>query len=466
MSIQYYAKSLLPKCTHEFFKQNIYSILPLKYRMGRNYWRLRKFLDKAQWWDKEKILSWQYQKLKEIIEYAYHYVPGYHSLYQEAGVKPEDIRLFEDIKLLPFTTKELIRDNLKDFTTRDSKQKISYMTTGGSTGIPFGFYWTSTNLWMEAAFIHESWQRVNWQVGDKNAVLRGLYIGNEKKFYAYKPHSKELYLSSYYLTEKNYCDYLTLMQRYKTHYLHAYPSSISNLANFVLENKTDTDFFPSVIFLGSENVYNWQLEKIQKAFPKAKLFAHYGQAEEVILAPWCQHERKYHVWPFYGYHEILNGRNEIIKEGEIGELIGTSFWSFGTPFIRYRTMDKAQKDKWGCCKCGRQFPLISVIEGRLQEVIISGTGRRISMAAINMHTNVFDHLYQFQFYQEKPGEIIFKIVPKSFYTEFDQVKIEHELLKKLGKDIKLFIQKVDKMEKTKSGKYRFLVQKLNVRDSD
>ena len=89
-------------------------------------WLKDKYLSpKVMLWAPGEILSWQYQKLKEIIEYAYHYVPGYHSLYQEAGVKPEDIRLFEDIKLLPFTTKELIRDNLKDFTTRDSKQKIS-----------------------------------------------------------------------------------------------------------------------------------------------------------------------------------------------------------------------------------------------------------------------------------------------------------------------------------------------------
>ncbi len=102
------------------------------------------------------------------------------------------------------------------------------------------------------------------------------------------------------------------------------------------------------------------------------------------------------------------------------------------------------------------------ITGRSHEIIVSGQGRQISMTAINMHSNVFDNVQQFQFYQEKIGEVIFHIIKKSTYTEADSEYIRIELLKKLGDDFNLVIRPVEKIPCTKSGKFRFLVQKMAV----
>jgi len=88
------------------------------------------------------------------------------------------------------------------------------------------------------------------------------------------------------------------------------------------------------------------MNKFKESFPNSKIFSWYGHAEQVILAPWCEHTNKNHLWPFYGYTEILDEKDEAVKEGEEGELIGTSFHSFITPFIRYRTMDRAIKGQW------------------------------------------------------------------------------------------------------------------------
>ena len=131
------------------------------------------------------------------------------------------------------------------------------------------------------------------------------------------------------------------------------------------------------------------------------------------------------------------------------------------PFIRYRTNDLAVLTNVKC-ECGRNYPLLKKVEGRLQELIVTGTGRLISMTAINMHSDVFDDIKQFQFYQEKKGEVILNIVRKQTYTGRDTEYIHRELYKKLGDDVDLIIRFVDLIPHTQSGKYRFLIQKLPI----
>lgn len=102
------------------------------------------------------------------------------------------------------------------------------------------------------------------------------------------------------------------------------------------------------------------------------------------------------------------------------------------------------------------------IEGRLQEIIVIKTGKYISMTAINMHSNVFDNIKQFQFYQDKEGEVVFKIVKKDTYTEEDTSYILKNLYDRIGGSVKVYIEFVDKIPRTSGGKYRFLIQKLPI----
>ncbi len=103
----------LPVGIKPFLKKTLYRLVPMRLRMGRHYWQLRNFLEKAQWWKRAKIKSWQLKRLQEIVSYAYHQVPGYRTLYDEAGTKPEDIHSLADVRRLPFVTKTLYRKTLK-----------------------------------------------------------------------------------------------------------------------------------------------------------------------------------------------------------------------------------------------------------------------------------------------------------------------------------------------------------------
>ena len=441
------------------------AVIPSAWRQRPVYRRWRRFLDEAQFWPRERIVAWQLEKLRDLIRLAVTQTDGYRELYARAGVKPEDIRSLDDVRKLPFTTKEMFRDQTAAFTIRQGGGR--YVTTGGSTGIPFGFHELPETSEIEKAFMHTGWAWMGWQQGQGSAVLRGGFIGTEMDFAAYDPFHRQLALSSYFLTARNVAQYLDAIRQAGLRVLQAYPSSLNLLCDLVKEQRLQGKLELDLILLGSENVYDWQLEKFEQTFPKAKFFSWYGHCEKAVLAPWCEHTRQFHSWPFYGLTEIINPDGSESAEGGEGEIVGTSFHQRVTPFIRYRTMDRAVKGPSACSGCGRQFPILSRIAGRSHEVIVTASGRYISMTAINMHDDIFDALRQFQFRQEKPGEVTFQYVAKAgALPETELAKIRNGLQLKLGSDTKLALHAVDEIPRTKAGKYRFLDQRLPIHYGD
>ena len=83
-----------------------------------------------------------------------------------------------------------------------------------------------------------------------------------------------------------------------------------------------------------------------------------------------------------------------------------------------------------------------------------------------MNFNIFNNVQELQFYQEKKGEIILRIVKRNTYSDNDTKYIKKEMKKRLGDGVNLEIQFVDNIPRTPIGKHRFLVQKLPIESKD
>lgn len=467
MSLRTIGKKMLPAKLRDPVQALLFGLIPARLRVRKAYRDTSDFLRDADRWNGEAVAAFQIEKLREIVRYASANVPGYHQLFSEAGVVADDIRDASDVRDLPFTTKELIRDNLADFTSRTIPPLArEYCTTGGSTGIPFGFYNTSDERDIETAFMHAAWRRAGWWPDSKSAVLRGAFVGTETDLFREIPHRREMELSSYFLTETTYPRFVEKLVRYRPDFIQAYPSAITRFADMICENGDVGRIAPKGILFGSENLYGWQKELAKKAFPGAALFAWYGHCEKAVQAPWCEKGETYHAWPFYGLTELLGRSGEAVAQGETGEIVGTSFWMRATPFIRYRTMDYAVMGPPKCPSCGRETVILSSIEGRSQEIVVTGKGRHISMTAINMHDDIFDPIKQFRFVQERMGEVVFEYVPKASFVEKQAEDIRRRLMGKFGDDVEIGMRRVEEIPRTRSGKFRFLEQRLDVRFGD
>lgn len=446
----------------------IHNHIPITVLYGKDFKKKYNFLKESQNWSADKLEKYQMQQLKELLEHSYKNVPYYNKIFEEKGLKPEDIKSLNDLKMLPVLTKEKIIKNFKEFKPKNySDKQLEYVTTGGSTGIPLGFFYEKkkTNA-LELAFIKTLWDRVSYDFRDKVVILRGNIINDlsVKKGQYWEYSFNKLIMSSYHMTDENLFKYIETIREYNPKFMQCYPSSITILAKFMQENNIEP--FPNLkaILCGSENIYAWQRELIESAL-ECRVFSWYGHSEKAVLAGECEKSNSYHVFPEYGIVEFLNKEGNPAKENELAEIVATGFINYAFPFIRYKTMDLGTFSRQKCT-CGRDYILINKINGRLQEFIVSSEGRYISMVAINMHSDVFDNVKQFQFYQEKVGEVFFNIVKKDSYTELDTEKIKKELSKKLGNDINLKINFVEDIPRTPSGKHRFLIQKLNLKFGD
>ncbi len=457
-------RRLRPGIRQRLIIRKVASFIPYQARLGHHYRRWRDFLDNAQTWDREHILGWQFERIREMVRYAYENTEGYRELYRNVGATPDDIRTYEDFYRLPFVSKEMIRDNLQAFSNPNLRGM--YGTTGGSTGIPFGFYYSSTTRQVENAFMHSCWSWVGWKPGTKCAILRGGFIGTPDHVSDYDPYQRELRLSSYYLTADTLPHYLDAIRAAGIRTLQAYPSSLNLLCDLMRNAGASLAGHLDLVLLGSENVYDWQLEKFRAVLPNTRLFAWYGQAEQVTLAPWCEKSTRYHSRPFYAHTEIADEAGRAVGLHQEGEIIGTNFHNRLTPFIRYRTMDRAVFGGVTCPDCGRQFMLMDKITGRAQEVIVTAQGRYISMTAINMHDEIFDGIRQFQLRQSKRGHVVFTYVPASALGSDKLARIYAGLSAKLGRDVQLELREVDSIPRTKSGKFRFLLQELPIQYGD
>lgn len=429
---------------------------------NKNYIDWINFLKDAEKWTKEQIREYQLMEIKNIVRYVYENTKGYRNLYDESGIDPKSIESFEDFQKIPFITKKMIRDNLEDFSVKNKDQE--YVTTGGSTGIPFGFYREKIAFARDLASKAYQYYRIGWKEGDRQFVLRGNIIKTHDDV-KYFPQFFELRCSSYHLTPENMEYYRKKAFEFKPDWLKCYPSSGYIFAKFLKENNKA---FPPLkgILCASENLYDYQKEFLSKVF-KTRVFSHYGHYELAALAGYCESEDFYHVLPQYGYVELIDKYNKpIFEPGKSGEIVATSFIMHGTPFIRYKTMDLAVLKGWSCPSCKRPYQVWEKVEGRLQEFIVTKKGRYISMTAMNMHDDIFDKIKQFQFYQKEKGVMHFRFIPKKNCNNDIIEDMKARLKVKLGSDIELKMESVEEILPTLRGKHRFLIQELKVAFGD
>jgi phenylacetate-CoA ligase len=445
----------------------IYGALPARIRYGRVFWESYNFLKESQWWSREKLEEYQMQQLSQLLNHAYENVPYYQRVFDERGLKPKDIQNLDDLRKLPYLTKEIIQENLPELVARNyPESKLQYVTTGGSTGQPLGLYCErGVTTDKEQAFLITMWGRVGFRIGDRCAILRGDIVpsASKGKFWVYNPASKNLVLSSYHMTDETLPNYVEKIREFKPAFIQAYPSTITILVRFM--NEKNIPPFPSVkaILCASENLYPWQRELLESSL-KCRVWDFYGHAERAALAGQCEKTNFYHVQSEFGIIELIDEKgNPATKENEMAEIVATGLANFACPLIRYRTLDLAVPSD-AHCECGRNYPLLKDIEGRLQDLVVTRDKRLITLTALifAQHFEAFSRVKQMQLFQQKAGELVVKIVKAPKYSKKDEQEIRLKMQRAVGHGLDIAFDYVDHIPRTQIGKYRFLIQKLPI----
>jgi phenylacetate-CoA ligase len=419
-------------------------------------------LMESQWWSAGELQALQEERLRALVAHAYEHVPYYRRVFDERGLRPEDIQQVSDLHKLPFLSKETVRDNLGELIADNvDASKLVLHYTSGSTGAPLKVYWDRNCMEMERAVVwrHKHWG--GWRPESSRASAGGLRVvpleQNSAPPWRYSWSEKRLFLSGYHLDPENLQEYVGEMKRRRLEFLEGYPTNLYILASFL---KQEGDYIPfKAVFTSSETLYKHQRELIEERF-QCQVFDFYGLTERAASAQECGEHSGHHVNVENTVLEIISPNGEEARPGESGEIVGTCLSNYAMPIIRYRTHDLAVAGTGRQCPCGRGLPLLQQIGGRLNDIITTPDGRWLSPLILIAPFKYIAAVREYRIVQEALDRVVVQIVQRNGYSAQDTQKLLGELQSIIGTEVTISIEFVDNIPWMAGGKHPFVVSKV------
>jgi phenylacetate-CoA ligase len=312
----------------------------------------------------------QLKRLQEVVKRAYENVPYYKKRFDEAGIRPEDIKTLKDIEKLPFTSKSDLRDAYPfGMFAVPEEDIVEVHTSSGTTGKPTvsGYTLKDIEIWGEVMARALAMAGAGKKDLIQNAYGYGLFTGGMGVHYG----TQRIGATVVPISAGNTMRQLELMQDFGTTILTCTPSYALYLAE-VAENEgipKEAIKLKAGVF-GAEMWTEEMREKLEKRLNISALNI-YGLTE--IIGPGvgmeCEDKNGLHIMDDHFYPEIIDSSTlETLEEGEKGELVLTTLTREGMPIIRFRTKDITALRK-GTCDCGRTMIKMDRITGRSDDML-------------------------------------------------------------------------------------------------
>lgn len=314
----------------------------------------------------------QLQRLQSTLKRTYDSVPFYRTSFDQAGIKPEDVKQLEDLCHLPFTYKQDLRDNYpyKMFAV-PMEQVVRIHASSGTTGKPTVVGYTQNDIDTWAELMARSLSAAGSTRGDiiHNAFGYGLFTGGLGAHYG----AEKLGASVIPVSGGNTKRQITIMRDFKPTILCGTPSYILHLAEVAQDMGVDFKdlHFKAGIFGAEPWTESMRSELEAKLHLKAMDI--YGLSE--VMGPGvsmeCIEEQKgLHVFEDHFLVEIIDpDTGEVLPHGQTGELVFTSITKEAFPVIRYRTRDITALNPTPCA-CGRTHIRMNKPSGRTDDMLI------------------------------------------------------------------------------------------------
>ncbi|MDR2203303.1 MAG: phenylacetate--CoA ligase [Nitrososphaerota archaeon] len=321
---------------------------------------------------REEIAKYQLQKLKEQVKYCYTNSIFYHKKFDSIGLKPEDIQTFDDLKKIPFTVKDDLKENYPyGMVAAKSDEIVEIHASSGTTGNPIVGVYTKNDI--------EIWQEIMARSiytagGRPQDVIHiaygyGLFTGGFGCHYGAQKIGARIVPIGGGMTQRQ----ISLMKDLDVTILACTPS----FAVYLAETMTKEGVNPQKDLKLKRGIFGaepWS-QQIRQRIEKElgiEAFDIYGLTE--LCGPGvsveCPEHSGLHIWEDHFIVEIINpDTGEPLPDGQEGELVFTALNKTGLPILRYRTRDisKITREK---CACGRTHARMLCVTGRSDDMLI------------------------------------------------------------------------------------------------
>ncbi|MCY0147523.1 phenylacetate--CoA ligase [Hoeflea sp. G2-23] len=302
----------------------------------------RASLDPIEIASRDEISALQLERMKWSLAHAYANVSHTKAAFDAKGVHPDDLRSLSDLAKFPFTTKLDLRDNYPFGMFAVPRDKVTRLhASSGTTGKPTVVGYTAGDIDVWGDLVARSIRASGGRPGDIVHVSYGygLFTGGLGAHYGAEKLGCTVVPVSGGMTERQ----VSLITDFKPRVIMVTPSyMLSILDEFRAKGIDPRESSLAVGIFGAEPWTNAMRAEIEQAFDMHAVDI-YGLSE--IMGPGVANEcvetkDGLHIWEDHFYPEIIDPvTEEVLPDGEIGELVFTTLTKEALPMVRYRTRD-------------------------------------------------------------------------------------------------------------------------------
>jgi len=313
----------------------------------------------------------QLERLRRIVQRAYHHVALFRSRMDDARLKPETIHDLEDIGRLPFTVKTDLRDTYPfGLFASPMKDIVRLHASSGTTGKPIVVAYTKEDVKVWTSVMVRSFSACGVHDGDiiQNAYGYGLFTGGLGAHYGAEALGATVIPISGGNTQRQ----LMVMKDFGVTAICCTPSYFLHLIDQAAEEGIDLRQLPLRAGIFGAEPWTESMRQRIEAQSGIKAYDIYGLSE--IIGPGvameCQCQNGPHIFEDHFYPEIIDPRSgRPLPDEEEGELVLTTLSKMAMPMIRYRTRDITALTSEPC-ECGRTLRRIKRISRRSDDMFI------------------------------------------------------------------------------------------------
>ncbi|MDQ5909578.1 MAG: hypothetical protein QG599_1673 [Pseudomonadota bacterium] len=321
--------------------------------------------------EREALERLQLAHLRKTIAWALK-TPFYQRRLADVGLtRPDDITSLRDVRNLPYTTKDDLRDAYPDgLLAVDREQVVRLHTSSGTTGMPTVIYHTQRDIdhWTELVARCITATGATRRDVFQNMTNYGLFTGGLGLHYGAERVGMLVIPASSGNTGRQ----VQLMRNFQTSVVHATPSYLLHLQAVLAGEGIGPDQLGlRKAFIGAEPHSEETRRKIESLL-RIEAYNSYGLSEMngPGVAFECLYKTGLHLWEDAYFLEVINPHTlQPLAEGETGEIVMTTLQRQATPLLRYRTRDLSHLVS-GHCACGRSHRRLARLTGRSDDMLI------------------------------------------------------------------------------------------------
>ena len=401
----------------------------------------------------QELNDYQNQRVEELVKYAFDNSKFYQEFYNDIDIN--SINTVEDLKKLSVLEKDFVRENIDKFYTVSKKEAV-ISNTSGTTGKSIKFYHTKLDVQRRMAYLdHFKMQHgfVHRKMKKASFTSSKVIPQNQKSHIYWRDNfsvCQRIY-SGFHCKGKMVKYFVENLNKYKPHSIDGYPSAIYEVAKYIVNNNIEMKFTPIAIFPTAEPLLPHYKELIEKAFG-CPVRDQYASSEGAPFITECKCGK---------LHYCMD--TGVIEFDKDGEMLVTCFETHGAPLIRYKIGDRAFLSADTMCDCGSVMPIVERLEGRTLDFVYTQDKQKVTSVYLSLVSGDFlNSMKAMQFIQNDFTSLDVYIETDSAYSkEMDQIIID-KLHYTLGDKMDIRVHVVDKIKKDKSGKFRFIINNVEI----